>query len=135
MIFLRYESFKGYLRSYPVTATIAALCLIVFFVSLFVGRDVAIAHTAFAIFPGVDSWGISEPWRYLTSIFMHANFEHLFHNMFMLVVFAPPLERIMRSMRYVGFYLLCGIGGNLLSALISNIDGSPHIAVGASGAI
>ena len=28
MIFIRYESFKGYLRSYPITAAIAFLCIV-----------------------------------------------------------------------------------------------------------
>lgn len=135
MIFLRYESFKGYLRSYPVTAAIAAICLIYFFVSRITGMEAALMSGAFITFPQVDSWGLTEPWRYLTSIFLHLNFEHLFHNTVMLIIFAPPLELIMRSKRYVWFYLLCGIGGNLLSALISNINGEPHAAVGASGAI
>lgn len=134
MIFLRYESFKGYLKSYPVTVSIAALCILVFIAMLIMG-DQAYVYGFFVTVPQYDPWGLTEPWRYLTSIFMHADFSHLFHNMAMLIIFAPPLEYILKSWRYVGFYLLCGIGGNALSALISNIQGEIHVAVGASGAI
>lgn len=139
MIFLRYESFKGYLRSYPVTAAIAALCIIYFFITSIMGNPGmsldAIRFGAFLSVPGVDSWGMEQPWRYITSMFMHADFAHLFHNMMMLIIFAPPLEYVMKSKRYVWFYLLCGIGANAFSALIYNIEGQGQISVGASGAI
>lgn len=139
MIFIRYESFKGYLRSYPVTAAIAVLCIIYFIITSLLGDPGmgmdAIRFGAFITIPQLDPWGLEQPWRYVTAIFMHADFSHLFHNMIMLIIFAPPLELLMKSKRYVWFYLLCGIGGNALSALISNIDGEVHLAVGASGAI
>lgn len=139
MIFLRYESFKGYLRSYPVTAAFAAICIVYFLITELLGDPSygldAISFGAFVAIPEIDPWGVAQPWRYITSIFMHADFGHLFHNMFMLIVFAPPLEYIMKSKRYIWFYLLCGIGGNALSVLISNIQGEAHISLGASGAI
>ncbi|MFC6332512.1 rhomboid family intramembrane serine protease [Paenibacillus septentrionalis] len=139
MIFLRYESFKGYLRNYPVTAAIASLCIVYYFITAVMGNpgmgSDAYRFGAFYTIADVDPWGLTEPWRYITSIFMHADFGHLFRNMMMLIIFAPPLEYVMKSKRYVWFYLFCGIGGNALSALISNINGDSHLSVGASGAI
>lgn len=139
MIFLRYESFKGYLRSFPVTAAIAAIC-VVYFLYLFISGNpndfqFAYEHGALFTHPVYDPWSLSEPWRYVTSTFMHASGMHLIQNMIMLIIFAPPLERVMKSWRYAIFYLICGIGGNIISTAINNLFGDGKIAVGASGAI
>jgi len=94
-------------------------------------------YGAFFTHPIYDPFGLDEPWRYVTSVFMHGSFMHLIQNMIMLIIMAPPLERIMKSGRYIVFYLLCGIGGNFVSAGIDNLfgNGLGHLAVGASGAI
>ncbi|MCM3635443.1 MULTISPECIES: rhomboid family intramembrane serine protease [Paenibacillus] len=137
MIFIRYESFKGYLRSYPITAAIAFLCIVCFIITLIPAwGNKAYSFGMFVAITGIDPMGLTEPWRYVTSVFLHADFGHLFKNMMMLIIFAPPLEFVMKSRRYVWFYLLCGIGGNALSAVMSNIQGDGyHLSLGASGAI
>ncbi|SFE37044.1 Membrane associated serine protease, rhomboid family [Paenibacillus algorifonticola] len=143
MIFLRYESFRVYLRSYPVTSAIIALNMLFFiFVALnggTTGGENLYRWGAFLTFHG-DPYGLEEPWRYVTSVFMHAGFQHLLFNMFALLVFAPPLERLLRSVKYGIFYLLCGLLGNLFSAVITMLtEGGGgefvHLSVGASGAI
>ncbi|WP_337101521.1 rhomboid family intramembrane serine protease [Paenibacillus sp. YIM B09110] len=140
MIFLRYESFREYLKQYPVTATIIALNILYFIVIAINGNPNNASHAydygAFVTIPGVDPYGMQEPWRYLTSMFMHSGVEHLLYNMFSLLIFAPPLERLLRSSKYIVFYLLCGVGGDVFSAWVHALqnDGA-HIAVGASGAI
>jgi len=132
MIFLRYESFRGYLKMYPVTAVLIALNVLIF------GYDALFADGAltikgmFVVIPGFDSYGTLEPWRYVTSMFLHGNLEHLLFNMFALLVFAPPLEHMLGSVRYAVFYLLCGILANLFSAFMIT---EPTSSVGASGAI
>ncbi|WP_317890845.1 rhomboid family intramembrane serine protease [Paenibacillus arenilitoris] len=97
----------------------------------------AIKFGAFVTHPVYDPYGMLEPWRYLTSVFMHSGIQHLLFNLFAVLVFAPPLERLLGSLRYVFFYLLCGVGGNAFSALASDVaaDGGTHVGVGASGAI
>ncbi|CAM4058489.1 rhomboid family intramembrane serine protease [Paenibacillus alkaliterrae] len=141
MIFLRYESFRSYLRLYPVTAAVIALNIIYFIIVAWSGDTNNVNHSykfgAFVANSADDPYGIVQPWRYVSSIFMHAGFEHLLYNMFALLIFAPPLERLLKSARYALFYLLCGIAGNGMSTLVNVIDGGPysHIGVGASGAI
>ncbi|MCA0754656.1 rhomboid family intramembrane serine protease [Paenibacillus sp. N4] len=141
MIFLRYESFGSYLRLYPVTSTLIALNLIYFIVVAMSGNTTDAGHLfeygAFVTEAGHDPYGMIEPWRYLTAMFMHAGLEHLLYNMFALLIFAPPLERLLGSVRYAFFYVLCGIAGNVMSALANTIesDSGIHIGVGASGAI
>ncbi len=95
-----------------------------------------LGHGAFVAYPG-DPYGLQEPWRYATSIVLHFGWEHLLFNCFSILVFAPPLERLLGSFRYTVFYVLCGIVGNILSVLMYNMNSSAPalITVGASGAI
>ncbi|MNW54479.1 Rhomboid protease GluP [compost metagenome] len=76
-----------------------------------------------------------EWWRYITSIFLHAGFSHLLFNSFALIVFAPPMERLLGSVRYGVLYLGGGVLGNILAVAWYNSIGSITISVGASGAI
>lgn len=74
------------------------------------------------------------PWTLVTYMFLHANLTHLFFNMFMLFVFGPRLEERLGGASFLRFYLLCGLGGAVLSILTFAI--SPFGAmVGASGAV
>ncbi|ALS28967.1 rhomboid family intramembrane serine protease [Paenibacillus cisolokensis] len=138
MIFLRYESFRGYLRLYPVNSALIALNLVMFIVLLFNGgsqnQETLVRFGAF-LYGYNDPYGLAEPWRYVTSMFLHYGFEHLLFNMFSLLVFAPPLERLVGSALYAVFYLLSGIGGNVLSVIMDSKPYVMAVSVGASGAI
>ncbi len=139
MIFLRYESFRSYVRLYPVTVALIAANLLYFSIVGLTGTmmpERLYQFGGFVSFPD-DAFAFGEPWRYVTTIFMHSGLEHLLYNMFSLLVFAPPLERLIGSLRYLVFYLLSGIAGVLLSALAYSLEGVdyPLLGVGASGAI
>jgi len=134
MIFLRYESFRQYLRMYPVTSAILAINLLAFIADLALEGRPLYAYGAFFQHPVIDPYGLTEPWRYVTSIFLHAGWEHLLFNAFSILVFAPPLERLIGHVRYSVFYLLAGILGNAFSAWV-NFGGDYRVAVGASGAV
>lgn len=49
-------------------------------------------------------------WQYVTYIFMHADFGHLFSNMFTLFMFGRLLEQVWGSGRFTVYYLVTGIG-------------------------
>lgn len=53
-------------------------------------------------------------WQVITYMFMHADFGHIFFNMFSLLMFGPILEQTLGSKRFVNFYLVCGLGALLL---------------------
>ncbi len=82
-------------------------------------------------------------WTFLTSMFMHAGFFHLFVNMFSLLFVGNLVERIIGKKRFISFYLLAGLFAGMLFVLISWImktyfafSGDFNtFAVGASGAI
>lgn len=69
----------------------------------------------------------------VTSQFLHASVLHLFFNMLFLFVFGPEVEWLCGHVRFVAFYLTCGILGNL--AQVSVAPGSHIPGIGASGAI
>ena len=69
----------------------------------------------------------------LTSMFMHGSWGHLLGNMVFLWVFGNNIEDSMGHLRFVAFYLICGISAALAHVFVS--PASPVPAVGASGAI
>ncbi len=52
-----------------------------------------------------------------TYMFMHANFEHLFFNMFALWMFGCVVESVLGPRRFIFFYLSCGIGAGIIQEL------------------
>jgi len=54
------------------------------------------------------------PWQFITYMFMHANFSHLFFNMFALWMFGNALENVWGPKRFLIYYLITGIGAALL---------------------
>ncbi len=69
----------------------------------------------------------------LTSMFVHGGWMHLIGNMLYLWIFGNNVEDAMGHVRFVVFYLLCGIAAVLAQAL-PNTDSTIPM-VGASGAI
>jgi rhomboid protease GluP len=116
-----------------------------------------LAFLARAFSPSVDLdvllWGANhaesvlrdgEYYRLLTSMFLHAsifdssgsyafpNALHLIFNMYILYGVGMSLERVFGHLRFSVVYLLGGLGGSVLSALLGGLD---SFSVGASGAV
>jgi len=85
----------------------------------------------FALTPSLAIRGFL--WQFITYMFLHADFSHIFFNMFTLLMFGPRIEHEMGSSRFLIYYLLCGIGSGLFHILFTGISDIPM--VGASGAI
>jgi len=68
-----------------------------------------------------------------TSMFLHGGWMHLIGNMLFLWVFGNNIEASMGSVRFIVFYLLCGVGAVLAQGLPDTQSAIPMI--GASGAI
>jgi membrane associated rhomboid family serine protease len=84
-------------------------------------------------FSFIPHYAIAQPWRFVTSIFLHANFPHLFYNILALFFFGHYLERIISKKSFLLIFFLSGIFGNLLFFLTT--PNTLSLAVGASGAI
>lgn len=70
---------------------------------------------------------------YLTSMFLHAGWLHLIGNMWTLWIFGDNVEERMGRLRFLLFYLLCGLAAGVVHTLTSPLSQIP--TVGASGAI
>ncbi|MBO8433588.1 MAG: rhomboid family intramembrane serine protease [Bacteroidetes bacterium] len=91
------------------------------------------------------------PWQFITYMFMHGNFSHLFFNMFALWMFGYALENYWGSKRFLVYYLITGVGAALIQTGVLALEirgmtqGLPPFAaqhyinqivtVGASGAV
>lgn len=73
----------------------------------------------------------------LTSMFMHGSLMHLGGNMLYLWIFGDNLENRMGHLKYLGFYLLCGIIASLCHVFLTAAIGRDLLvpSLGASGAI
>ena len=114
-----------------VTYTLIALNVLFFLVEL-IGGDVFIETWAFvpARFmadPGGDFLTL------FTSMFMHAGWVHIGGNMLYLWIFGDNVEDRFGHLRYLVFYLICGIAATFAQLAFSLGSGVPNL--GASGAI
>jgi membrane associated rhomboid family serine protease len=73
------------------------------------------------------------PWTVLTSMFMHGSWLHIIGNMWFLWIFGDNVEDAMGPVKYLIFYLLCGLAAAAAQVLSSPASTVPM--VGASGAI
>lgn len=112
-----------------VTYALIALCALVFVVQYLTGGPSGGATTQdFIYFPPFTG---QEPWRMVTTLFLHGSILHIALNMYSLLIFGQILEQSLGRWRFLALYLLSGIGGSVGVLLIA-----PGIAVlGASGAI
>jgi membrane associated rhomboid family serine protease len=62
------------------------------------------------------SLGQSEPWRYLSAVFVHAGALHVGMNMWVFVSLGRDLERAIGSVRFALLFLLTGVLGFVASA-------------------
>lgn len=72
-------------------------------------------------------------WPFFTSMFLHGGWLHIIFNMWSLWIFGDNVEDRMGHIRFLVFYILCGIAAGIMHLLTS--FGSTLPTVGASGAI
>lgn len=109
---------------------VLAFIVLMFFSAEFIEKFVAI--DPFYILQGKSFW------TFLTSMFMHGGFLHLFVNMLSLFFIGSLVEKILGKKRYLYFYLIAGLFAGLFFVLFYFLAGNLDIhvpAVGASGAL
>lgn len=127
-MFIRTESFRDYLKEYPIIATIAAINILIYLLTVIpFFPNTAIVQTLigsnFLIAQG-------EIWRLITPIFLHVDFSHFLMNTFAVIIFSPFLEKFLGKWTFLNLYLFSGILANLATFIIE----SPlYLHLGASG--
>jgi membrane associated rhomboid family serine protease len=69
----------------------------------------------------------------LTSMFLHADWQHLLFNMLFLWIFGDNIEDAIGHLRFLIFYVLCGLVGGI--AYVVSVPHGTMPLIGASGAI
>jgi len=129
----RRKSFFSSLSVNLILILINVVLFVVFTILIAINQDLL---NFIAIKPGSILAG-KYIWTFLTSMFMHGGFFHIFANMLSLFFVGSLVEKILGSKRYLYFYLGAGLFAGLffvVSALIFP-DALNTFAVGASGAI
>lgn len=76
-----------------------------------------------------------EYYRVFTSMFLHADIDHLLNNMFILFIIGKKYEEIEGKIRFVLVYFLGGILASIASLSYNMFMGNEIVSLGASGAI
>lgn len=58
----------------------------------------------------------------ISYMFMHADIQHIFFNMFAVWMFGRTLEQVMGSKRFLIYYMVCGIGAGLVQELVQYVE-------------
>ena len=70
-------------------------------------------------------------YRFVTAIFMHIGPLHILFNGYALYAFGPQIEMLMGPKKYLLFFLLTGIGGNVATFFFNFVS----LSAGASGSL
>jgi membrane associated rhomboid family serine protease len=126
-------------NTFPVvTITIIVLNIVVFILQMLSsadGRQIVYAYGAIPhnIVTMQATQPIHPTFTLFTSMFMHGGLFHIFGNMLYLWIFGNNIEDRLGHIRFILFYLFCGIAAAVSHALITPSSTVPMI--GASGAI
>ena len=74
-------------------------------------------------------------YQFVTYMFLHAGFGHLFSNMFALWMFGRTLEYELGSKRFLIYYMVCGVGAALIQIGVASLFSENLTLLGASGAV
>ncbi len=130
-------------RSFPIlTIVLIASCVLVFLWQLSLGKNMQAAVYSLGMIPAVlfnfanlpqELTTVPPLATVFTSMFLHGGWMHLLGNMLFLWIFGNNIEDAMGRVRFIIFYLLCGIAAAMAQALPDPQSAIPM--VGASGAI
>ncbi|WP_457947351.1 rhomboid family intramembrane serine protease [Pseudarthrobacter sp. alpha12b] len=123
-----------------VTFGIIAACVVVYALQMLIPGDWVYKQFAYNNIFAAPQYGAFEPWRMLTSAFLHSpdSLLHILLNMYTLWIFGQALEPVLGRVRFLALYLISAIGGSVGYLLLNPVlvPGQGLVGlVGASGAI
>lgn len=89
----------------------------------------------------LEAFNKGQYWRLISAMFMHVSMGHILCNMLNQYMLGERLERALGKVKFFIFYMLCGIGANLvcmkleMNEALRSPGGPVVVSVGASGAI
>ena len=113
----------------PAVKNLLIINIIVFLGTSLVGDAV---YEYFALFPIGSKF--FHWWQFVSHMFMHGSFFHIFFNMWSLIVFGPVLERMWGSKKFLLFYFVCGLGAAACHELVLYLQVQNLLAEGTAAA-
>ena len=104
----------------PVAKNILIINAVIFMISSFLKLDLAELFGLRVVFSLEFS-----PYQFFTYMWLHGSFFHIIGNMIAVLVFAPMLESVWGSKRFLTFYLVCGIGAGILYGVADFVEKLP----------
>lgn len=128
------------MRIPPVIRTIIAISVIVFIIQAVIG-SIRVGNTSInqyiieylAFDPNLFT-AITQPWRFITYIFLHGSGFHLLFNMLWLWWMGRSVEESIGPRSFSVLFLGSGIGGAIFHIALSFLYGTSYV-IGASGAV
>jgi len=116
-----------------VTYSLITINVLIFLSSFLMTEEALLAfYDQYAITPALISQG-QNLYTLITAMFLHGGIGHIFGNMLFLYIFGDNLEDKLGHVKYLLYYLVCGLGASALQILIDPSSTIPNL--GASGAI
>ncbi|MGO1376373.1 MULTISPECIES: rhomboid family intramembrane serine protease [unclassified Psychrobacter] len=130
-------------KTAPVTTLLLVSFIGLFVIQVLTGVDANNPSTE-----NLLNWGANalpytmneDPWRLVSSAFLHIGLMHLLFNAFAMYFFGQVAEPIFGSAKFLVLFLLAAVGGGLLNNYITwqallEGTGQPGLSAGASGGI
>ncbi len=123
---------SNYYKTNPVTMILLVIIIVYFLVISLNGgtTDTQTLVKFGALFPPFIT-KYNQYYRFLTAIFIHIGLAHLFFNAYALYIFGTQIEKVMGHAKYILFFLITGIGGNIITYFFNYNS----ISAGASGSL
>lgn len=85
-------------------------------------------------FPSLQLWPVTSPnyggWQLITYQFQHGGWAHLVFNVLALLSFGPRVERATGRVRFLCYFLACGLAGGFLQ--LATMPSGPLVGASAS---
>lgn len=115
-------------NSAPATTNIIIINVLVM-IMIVLNEQFMIEH--FALFYPASPF--FRPWQFITHMFMHGGFWHIFFNMYTLWIFGSVLERTWGWKKFLVFYFVTGLGAALLHTGVQYIEAQIYMSQIAEG--
>lgn len=111
------NNYRPYSGITPAVKVLIIINAVMYFLTLLVEQRMHISLSAYLglYLPESRFWA---PYQYITHMFMHGSFGHLFFNMFALYMFGRILESVWGTKRFLFYYFVTGLGAALLNSLV-----------------
>ena len=122
----------NFIKKYPIVSILlVALNVVLFLICTF---DKGLLYNKGSI-SVLDLINNREYYRLISSMFLHADNNHLVNNMLLLSVLGDMLEKELGHIRFLIYYLITGLGGDIFSIVKELVTKDYYSSIGASGAV